>query len=387
MIVSRIELVNWKNFHNCSVDLSERCFIVGANASGKSNFLDAFRFIHDIVKAGGGLQTAVASRGGITKIRCLAARQRTDVSISITLKDTETDLEKWKYTISFKHIGGGIVKNEVVIINEDVYKDGTLLKHRDIGCKDEDTETMKYTHLEQAITNAQYRELKEFFLSIEYLNVIPQLVRESNSSFFTVDKEDFYGRNFLNRLSKMNSRVRSSYLKKINEILKLAVPQLQDLNFVKDSMGIPHLEAKYVHWRAKGSKQQEEQFSDGTLRLIGFLFALLDSKGVILLEEPETNLHSAIVSQFPEFISHLQRSKKESRQVIITTHSYEMLANEGISGEEVVLLRPSVEGTVANNVSEITDLNEVLNAGFNVADAVIPYTRPDEVDKITLFEM
>ena len=103
-------------------------------------------------------------------------------------------------------------------------------------------------------------------------------------------------------------------------------------------MGVPHLEAKYMHWRAKGSKQQEAQFSDGTLRLIGFLFALIDSKGVILLEEPEINLHSGIIVQLPEFIAKIQRMKKAARQIIITTHSYDILSDPGISPEEVLLL-------------------------------------------------
>lgn len=75
MYISRIKLYNWKNFHDCEVVLSERCFIVGANATGKSNFLDVIRFMRDIVKQGGGLQAAVALRGGLKKIRCLAARQ------------------------------------------------------------------------------------------------------------------------------------------------------------------------------------------------------------------------------------------------------------------------------------------------------------------------
>lgn len=52
------------------------------------------------------------------------------------------------------------------------------------------------------------------------------------------------------------------------------------------------------------------QFSDGTLRLIGFLFALIDSNGVLLLEEPEINLHPGIVAQFPEFIAKIQPSEK-----------------------------------------------------------------------------
>lgn len=44
MIISKIELFNWKNFHRCEVGVQERCFVVGANAAGKSNFIDALRF-------------------------------------------------------------------------------------------------------------------------------------------------------------------------------------------------------------------------------------------------------------------------------------------------------------------------------------------------------
>ena len=213
--------------------------------------------------------------------------------------------------------------------------------------------------------------------------MIPQLVRESSSALLSSDKEDFYGRNFLQRLAKMNKTTSAAYFRRVNEILKLAVPQLDELTLTNDEMGVPHLEVRYEHWRAKGSKQREEQFSDGTLRLIGFLFALLDSKGIVLLEEPETNLHSAIVTQLPEFIAKLQRSKKETRQVLITTHSYDMLSNQGIGGDEVVLLKPSIEGTEVCNAATLTDVMEELKAGFSVADAVIPYTRPVNVDFIS----
>ncbi|MFW5773293.1 MAG: AAA family ATPase, partial [Tangfeifania sp.] len=48
MIISRIKLKNWKNFKEIDVQLRNRIFIVGPNASGKSNFLDVFRFLRDI---------------------------------------------------------------------------------------------------------------------------------------------------------------------------------------------------------------------------------------------------------------------------------------------------------------------------------------------------
>ena len=125
------------------------------------------------------------------------------------------------------------------------------------------------------------------------------------------------------------------------------------------------------------------QFSDGTLRLIGFLFALIDSKGLILLEEPELNLHSAIIAQLPEFISKIQRNRKGRIQVIITTHSYDILSNTGISTDEVVLLENTQEGTKANIVTDLEDVKQVVNAGLTIADAVLPKTKPEKIDSFS----
>lgn len=384
MIIHSIELHNWKNFQQCSVNLTERCFIVGANATGKSNFLDAIRFLRDIVKQGGGLQTAVESRGGITKIRCLAARTKTNIKITITLREKEESADKWMYTLDFKHTGGGIQKSEVRIISEQVYSAATneWILNRTENSTGEDEETLKYTHLEQANANQKFREIKETLLNIEYLNIVPQMVRESSSA---TTKEDYYGRNFLAQLARLNEPTRNSYLKRVNDVMKLAVPQLDELTFIKDESGLYHLEARYIHWRAQGSKQTEMQFSDGTLRLIGFLFAILSGNGIILLEEPEINLHSGIVAQLPEFIAKMQRYKK--RQILITTHSYDILSNAGIDGSEVILLENTEEGTKATTISEIEDIRNILQAGLTVADAVIPRTQPSEIGNMSNIEM
>lgn len=117
MYISNIKLLNWKYFQHIDVDVRERCFIVGVNAAGKSNLLDAIRFLHDIVRAGGGSQVAVKERGGITKIRCLAACQVTNVSISVVLSDSESHAPVWFYSLSFMHTGGGIMANEVKILS------------------------------------------------------------------------------------------------------------------------------------------------------------------------------------------------------------------------------------------------------------------------------
>lgn len=385
MIISKIELFNWKNFHRCEVGVQERCFVVGANAAGKSNFIDALRFLRDVAKQGGGLQTAVRVRGGITKIRCLAAREQSNVKLAIELSESDSRELCWHYELNFKHTGGGIRENQVKIVSEKVFsgREQRYVLDRSAETLGEDEETLKYTYLEQPNANKDFRVIQQFLQNVEYLNVVPQMVRESASSSYSGDKEDYYGRNFLKRLALLNDNTRRSYFRKINEFLKLAVPQLEELSFVKDEIGVPHLEARYVHWRTRGSKQQEMQFSDGTLRLIGFLFALIDSNGVLLLEEPEINLHPGIVVQFPEFIAKIQRVKKGGRQVFITTHSYDILSNEGIAPEEVLLLTNSPEGTEVEVLSNVEKAKNILAAGFSMADVVMPLTKPWSIESMS----
>ena len=385
MIISKIELFNWKNFHRCEVGVQERCFVVGANAAGKSNFIDALRFLRDVAKQGGGLQTAVRVRGGITKIRCLAAREQSNVKLAIDLSESDSRELCWHYELNFKHTGGGIRENQVKIVSEKVFsgREQRYVLDRSAETLGEDEETLKYTYLEQPNANKDFRVIQQFLQNVEYLNVVPQMVRESASSSYSGDKEDYYGRNFLKRLALLNDNTRRSYFRKINEFLKLAVPQLEELSFFKDEIGVPHLEARYVHWRARGSKQQEMQFSDGTLRLIGFLFALIDSNGVLLLEEPEINLHPGIVAQFPEFIAKIQRVKKGGRQVFITTHSYDILSNEGIAPEEVLLLTNSPEGTEVEVLSNVEKAKNILAAGFSMADVVMPLTKPWSIESMS----
>lgn len=62
MIINRLIVQHWRNFQHSDVQLSERQFIVGPHASGKSNLLDIFRFLREIATAEGGFQNAVRAR-------------------------------------------------------------------------------------------------------------------------------------------------------------------------------------------------------------------------------------------------------------------------------------------------------------------------------------
>lgn len=384
MYISKLKLENWRNFESVDVDFTHRIFVVGPNASGKSNLLDVIRFLRDIVKQAGGFQYSVEERGGVSKIRCLAARRHPDVGIEVHLSENPDQEPEWIYRLVFKHSGGGIIKNQAIIVEEKVWsnKQKKWVLERNNKSPKEDNDTLKFTHLEQPTSNKEFRDVYRFFQEIQYLNIVPQLVRDADSYMLSANKEDYHGRNLLDKISKTAKNTRDAYIRRINDVLKIAVPQLKELQFITDKKGIPHLEAVYDHWRAQGAKQQEAQFSDGTLRLIGFMWALLDGQETILLEEPELYLHTTIIKQLPEFISKLQRRKNRIRQVIITTHSYDLLTNEGIGAYEVVLLVTTKEGTRARLAGCVEQIKQYLEAGFSMAEAVTTASAPKEIEKI-----
>jgi predicted ATPase len=166
------------------------------------------------------------------------------------------------------------------------------------------------------------------------------------------------------------------------------VPEFQDLIDLRDEVtGAAHIEATYRHWRPHGARQREDQFSDGTLRLIGLLWALLDGRSLLLLEEPEVSLHSEIVRKLPSLMWRIQRQSKQRRQLFVSTHSYELLTDKGIRPDEILLLQPGFgEGTQVKAVAEVDEVSDLIRAGLTPADAVLPFTRPKHLEQLTLFE-
>ncbi|MBU7582101.1 MAG: AAA family ATPase [Nostoc sp. TH1S01] len=382
MIISHISLKNWRNFRSIEVGLRDRVFLIGPNASGKSNLLDALRFLRDLSKDGGGLQKAVRDRGGLSKIRCLYARRYPDVEIEVQLSENELQSPIWKYGIGIKQRKGG--QNEPILSYERVWKDGKQLINRPDSEDEKDNLRLTQTYLEQINANAEFREVPKFLESTLYLHLVPQLLRYPEAFSGPGIQGDPFGRNFLERVMKTPERTRRSRLKKIEDALRIAVPQLKQLTDVKDEMGIPHLEAVYEHWRPGAGKQREDQFSDGTLRLIGLLWSLLESDSLLLLEEPELSLNAGIVAKLPALIYRLQKQKK--RQVMLSTHSAELLSDAGIGGEEVLLLTPTAEGTKVEVAASIKEISSLLEGGLTVADAALPHTTPAQIDQLSLLK-
>jgi len=377
MRLSHVRLANWRNFVQADVPLQGRVFLIGPNASGKSNFLDAFRFLHDLVAVGGGFEEAIARRGGVSKLRCLAARRYPDVEIAASVT-RGTDGPKWNYHISFSQDN----RQRPILKQEFVRLSGRTILRRPNEEDREDPARLHQTYIEQVNVNRDFRELADFFRSIRYLHLVPQLVREAVR--YVGRSSDPFGSDFLEQVARTPDRTRNARLRQISKALRVAVPQLQELQFFRDeAKGAPHLRGKYEHWRPKGAWQSEEQFSDGTLRLLGLLWAILDGSGPLLLEEPELSLHPDVVRFLPQLFARMQR--RTGRQVLVSSHSADLLRDEGIGLDEVLLLKPHAQGTRIQAATDLAQAKALVDGGVPLPDVLLPETRPPRPEQLALF--
>lgn len=372
---TKLRLKNWKNFKHVEVELQNRMFLVGPNASGKSNLLDAFRFLRDLASLGGGFGEAVHRRGGMNAIRCLAARRYPDVGIGVELQEAEG--HRWEYELTFHQD----TRRRPLVRKERILQDDETVIDRPNEEDNKDNERLTQTYLEQVNVNQPFRDLVSFFASIRYLHIVPQILREPDRS--QGRSNDPFGGDFLEQIAKTPKRTLTARMKRIQKALCVAVPQLEEITLTRDAQGMPHLRGKYQHWRPQGAWQTEEQFSDGTLRLTGLLWAAMETGGPLLLEEPELSLHPEIVRVLPQMLARVQR--RTGRQIFMSTHSPDLLRDEGIGLDETLLFLPENEGTEVTLAASEKDIPELLKGGLPLNDIVIPKTRPADATQLSLF--
>lgn len=378
---TRIHLENWRNFKKVDVKLQQRVFLVGPNASGKSNFLDAFRFLHDIVAQYGGFQEAVHKRGDVDGLLCKASKMRSNIVVDVTIGNSTT-LDEWRYEI---HINQR--RSSPCVKVERVFKRGKLKIERPDGQDKKDRKRLTQTFLEQSHANLKFREVADFLETIKYLHVIPQIVKEPEK--FIYDSCDVgvefldYGGELIDEALYVPENTAREYIDLLNSILRKAIPHFKELSIGEGEWGKRHFYVTFKHWLKEHLSHDERDLSDGTIRLMASLWALFKGEGPLLFEEPELSLHPEVIRHIPQILHKFQR--RNGRQILISTHSPDLLQDEGIGLDEVLLLIPSDEGTIVKPAGDFEEIKLLLEGGLNLADAVFPLTQPENAHQLSLF--
>jgi predicted ATPase len=329
-------LENWRNFTQVEGSLARRVIVTGPNASGKSNLFDAVRFLREVA-AGVGLQEAVRRRGGMARLRCLAVPAASEVALAVRVAGEEGSAE-WEYELRFAQDG----QRRPVITRERVSSGGREILARPDALDRDDPQRLLASALEQVHSNRDFRELAEFLGSVR-------------------EVRDAGGAELAAAIGEVPETAAASRLRRILELVRPLVAQLEALDFRRDARGTPHLRARFGY--SHGAWQTEEQLSGGTLRMVALLWAALDGAGPLLVEEPERSLGPAAVREILPMLR--AAARRGERQIFLATHSSELVADESVLPEEVLLLEPGEDGTTARTPS--------------------PFAAPAEEEQLALF--
>ena len=341
--------------------------MVGANASGKSNLLDVFRFLGELGQ-GEGLQRAAAKRRGVKALRSWSARKNPIIKIFVDLTD-EDQKNHWTYELEF-----GEKEALPEVIAERVIHNGKCILKRPDADDKSDPIRLSVTHLENYISNLEFRELANSLANVRYLHLVPQFIREQSR----IDKlpSDPFGSDFLEQVASTDANVRNERLNYIGRALTLVGTPIEKIELKRGNRNRPHIRAKFSNWRPNGiwMEEVEGELSDGSLRLMGLLWAMMEETGLMLLEEPELSLHPEIIRKIPQLLVRAQTTN--GRQILISTHSPEILYDEGIGLDEILLFIPTDDGTFVSPASSDDQAKLLLESGLPLADIVLPRTAP-----------
>ena len=387
MIIRKLIVSNFRSIDHAEIDFSPLSIIVGANASGKSNLINVFRFIRDIITEG--IDNAIALQGGTTYLSNVRSSKGTPIDISL---DLDLSDEKWYYgfsnnkkytsrirTISYhfsilphKKGNGYRIGEDRLLLTSDFYlmdstasgKDrikplrigytadyykksvNSSYQYQSTADSIDDKEIQKYlshdfsSKMFLQLANADKKELMLNRISL----LLPPIF--SDSSFiriFDFDPKELkkassmasiktLSENGSNLASVLHEIIRKKDKKeKLTTLLKQYLPYVTGLS-VENNIDKSF---SYKISESFSKRTFHASFlSDGTVSILALIIALYfeERSNIIILEEPERNIHPKLLVNLLESAEDVSKEK----QIIITTHNPEFLKHAKIENVRLV---------------------------------------------------
>jgi predicted ATPase len=343
MRLSAVTIQHFKSLANVTLpDLHPINVFVGQNAVGKSNFVDALKFLRDMVVEG--LDHALSKRGGITVVRQHSRTKPYKFTIGIQFLDGGFDDGREReatYEITISSLIAGNYKiereraswHEVNYVFDEKANDWiptkplavTMLRGSDgevaIG------ESKLKLPLDQPALGARLASepgliahpIANFVSRFRFSTIFPNTLREpSRPDTDRALKES--GENWASILKALKRTATGrAALERILEMMQIVMPTLRDVT-VKSAGGylVPQFKIRDRN-RSDAHDFDPVQLSDGTLRIFGILLALYHSPApaLIALEEPEQTVHPGVLAMLADAF----REVSERTQLFITSHS------------------------------------------------------------------
>lgn len=336
VFLTRVVLRNYKSIGYCDVRLNPLTYLVGANGSGKSNFLDALHLVRDALA--GSLDNALNERGGLNEVRRRSSGHPTNFGIRLEFALGNGQAGHYAFNIGALAGRGYEVQSEECVISGVGKGPFFRIERGNLKASSEVTfpaVTADRLALVAASGMAVFRPVFDALTAMGFYNLNPKLMRELQKPQEGRLLKPV-GENIASVIGHLE-RVAADRLEIIQEYLQTVAPMvhgverkpigpMETLEFRQDMAGAKH------PWRFPA-----QNMSDGTLRALGVLTALFQGNrdyapSLVGIEEPETALHPAASAALREALA---RASQDT-QVIVTSHSPDLLDDLSLSADALL---------------------------------------------------
>ena len=388
MAIKKIRVKNFKSFKDLEVELGNLNILIGANASGKSNFAEIFRFLRDIEDSG--LDNAISIQSGVEYLRNVNMDSSEHLSLEVVSKtpDQESGLmvEKeeglfgiktcettYKFAIRFEEAGA-----DFEIAEDKLIQKCDFFKLEEAGAEIEEVEKLEsgkfiLSCLKGKVSVESYLP-KGVPIEQEDIFPPPLVKKKLNSKVLLLETEfplflmpsslpesvlgSFSIYDFDPKLSKIavpiagkvdleedgenlaivlkNIMAKDDEKRKFFNLVKYLLPFVDDLDVERfiDGYLLFKLQETYSEKYLPASL-----VSDGTVNMIALIIALyFEDESLTIIEEPEKNIHPYLISKVVEMMEDASARK----QIIVTTHNPEMVRYA--KKEDILLVSRDEEG-------------------------------------------
>jgi predicted ATPase len=373
-MIQEISVRNFKSLKDVSLKLGQRNVLVGPNLSGKSNLIQVFRLLNQMVNAAPGtygLPNAFQALGGFPEVFWKGSELG---PISIGLIGSGVPFiafgseAKWDYRITIVATQWGSIRVQDEFLSVEAggqryslienvggdrklqTKDGRSLSS--VGGPDRSA-------LELEIPDWEGNALRRFFQSTQFHQLVPPLMRALNQSaaanFLTE-----YGNNLGSWLMTLQTKHGDSF-ERIARVARDAFPGLERLFTVPTQQGQVFLASQERYLKRPVPVLQ---MSDGELAFIALLsliFSPLElGAPLYCVEEPENHLHPRLLTTLVTVLKQVQEEfpPEQRAQIVLATHSPYLI--DKFSLDELIVLEKHEGATVVTRPSDKTHLRDLL---------------------------
>ena len=327
-MLQRIDLRNYRSFRSEVVELSNPTFLVGQNGAGKSNFVDAISFLSEVMVSP--LAHVLKRRGGFASVAHRRANGRyAAIRFHLAMRDLNELVAGAEYDLLLRYrpsYGLEVLREQCAI--DEVGGDTTMFKREaPKGDKNQlrwegdidQPNLARSTLALPLIGDDHFFSVFEFLSNMRVYCIDPSLLRSHRQRGENIELDED-GSNAAGVLRYIKTQSQEDW-KELCELLAVAVPGLVEVQ-PRTRNRVQTLEFLLKLAGGKATFEASDM-SDGTLRLLGILIAAYQrpAPSLMVIEEPEASIHPGALGVILDVLW----GAKESSQVLVTTHSPEIL--------------------------------------------------------------